>query len=274
MSAPSRRVADRGGDRLGTVLALVGVLVTAWSLLGPGWSERRSLARLEAEPEQAVGPDHVPGYHTRLRSPRALLTALRSGAVPHDVEALNELVHASMRHGATPSIDPAQNWLAWTLGSLRPDLRLPQRADRLAQAGEGLCSDAVIVLAALASKAGFDAETVDLDGHVVAELRRGAEVWTADPSYGLVFRGPVSTLTRPAARARVAHAVRDLGHPEAAVEQYVAVLTSPEDDAVVPGGRLHPRLAVVERVLDVLAVLVPLSLVAFGLRRRVRSAKR
>lgn len=219
-----------------------------------------------AVPEVAAAPalpgQGLPGYDTRLRGPEDALALLAHGDPAASIESLNRLADESLAHGAPPPLRTAESWLLGCTAALVPDLRTSQDPRRLLTGGRGICSDAVIVLSALCASCAATAEMIDLQGHVVARVRRGGSTWIADPDCGWVEQGTLEEVEQPAGAARVRARLLVAGHPAERAEAVVRALASSEDNAVVPAGVLSPRLARAERALDAAGRLLPLALVA------------
>ena len=232
---------------------ILGLGLLLFALVAPLWPA-------EAQPPARSEVVGLPGYDQRVRGSRELLRSLRTPAEPSTVEHLNRLVFESLAHGDPAPIGATQNWLAYCTGLVHPDLALTQDPERLARGGIGLCSDAVIVLLAVARRAGYEAQMVDLGGHLVARVAHDGREWLADPDFGVVFPGTLAELEQPDRLAQVEAALLAAGHSPRRVAQHVAALGSAEDNRILPAGVLSPRLALAERALDVLAWLLPLLL--------------
>ncbi len=191
-------------------------------------------------------------------------------AFSDDPHGLTELVAESLSHGPPPPLRLSDNWILWLAGPIVPGIRVSQSPDRLAAGGRGLCSDAVIVLNALAERAGFEAEMFDLNGHVVSELRAHGGVWVADPDLGLVHAGSVADLASPERVAQVHGAVLEAGHGADIADACATAWATPDDNRRVPGGVLNPRLWILERISEWLRWIVPLALLAWGIAARPR----
>ena len=167
---------------------------------------------------------------------------------------------AALEHGPPPPVRIQENWLLWLGGCAAPDLRVPQGPRRLAAGGRGLCSDAVILLVALARRAGLEAHMFDLQGHVVAELRVQGSAWVADPDLGLVHAGSVAELSGPARAEEMRRAVLAAGHDVAIAEACAAAFATAEDNRAVPAGVLNPRLWRAEQASEWLRWALPAAL--------------
>jgi hypothetical protein len=235
----------------------------AWCGFGAGIAlicfQALASTRAEASPDPGARRAGLAGYDYRAAPGGSSLAA---DARERTLEEWNRIAFESLAHGDPPPLTIRQSWLAWCLGGIWPDLRLTQDAERLLAGGRGLCSDAVIVLAALCARSDFRIEMIDLRGHVVAEARRGDETWIADPDLGVVFERTLAALAAPDGAAEARAALLAAGHPEGRVEAALAALTSTADNRVVPRGVLNPRLARAERVIAALDWLVPIALAA------------
>jgi hypothetical protein len=227
-----------------------------------------------APPPKPTSSAGIAGYDYPVLSAAFLQAGLRTNldALPRStrafregVESLNSLVFESLTHGPATSITFSQNWLAWSLGLAFDDLRQTQRPERVMRGGRGLCHDAVAVLIELARTWRVESQMVDLKGHVLALFKNGSESWVADPDYGFVLRGPLERLSREEGLREARDAIRNAGHGPRFEEAYLSALSNTAGHRIVPGARLSPRLALAERLLDVLAWLIPvLILLAFG----------
>lgn len=227
-------------------------------------------------PAQKGGPG-LAGYDHRVRDGFYLLGRLDQAhnSGPQSVSSAVSVVHGAFRHGDPPRLDPRWNWLRWTLGLAWRDLHLTQHPEFLAAGGQGLCSEAVLVLNELVHRSlpGAEARMVDLTGHVVAEIDWRGRTWTADPDFGLTFEGGWRDVARrPDA---IEAAVLAAGHGAERAALVVQAYTSLGDNGVVPAGVLHPRLWAVERGLDAVVVLGPmlwlLGALTVGFRGRRRA---
>ena len=237
--------------------AAVGVLLAllALALSGPMLASEVPRRAGSAPPDR----DAIPGYDAPLRSPQAVLLALDEGPPDPGAAALVRLTYESMAHDDPVQIALTDNWLLWSLGQVHSDLLVTQNPRRLAAGARGICSDAAIVLIALAQRSGMQARMISLDGHVLCELKTAAGWKIADPDYGILFPFDLETLASPRGIERIREEVRDRGHPPETADLYVAVASSAEDNEVVEAGVLNPRLAWVERVADELQWALPLA---------------
>ncbi len=200
---------------------------------------------------------------------RLALETDRAGQ-PIDPHELTRLVASALDHGSPVPLRLHDNWLLWLGGMLVPDLRVSQSPLRLAAGGRGLCSDAVIVLNALAVRAGYDAKMFDLNGHVVSELRAHGSTWVADPDLGLVHAGSVADISAPERAAEMRRAVLAAGYDEGIAQACAASFTTALDNRPIPAGVLSPRLWRVEQASEWLRWLLPVGLVACAATALVR----
>jgi hypothetical protein len=217
------------------------------------------------------GEQAIPGYNVTTRPAEDLLRALDLGPVSGDAQSLVLLAHQCLAHAEAVTLGPWDNWLLWGLGWFNDDFRLTQDARRLAAGGRGICSDAVIVLLALAQRAQTPSRMVGLYGHVVAELET-AEGWrVADPDFGILFPFDRATLSKPEGLEHIREELRLRGHGEEVVAAYIDAASSPDDVEILPAGVLSPRLARLEQVAEWLEWILPLGGLWLLVRRRRRT---
>lgn len=189
---------------------------------------------------------------------------------PIDPHELTRLVASALEHGPPVPLHLHDNWLLWFGGLLVPDLRMSQSPLRLANGGRGLCSDAVIVLNALAVRAGYDARMFDLNGHVVSELRVRGSTWVADPDLGLVHEGSVADISAPDRATEMRRAVLAAGYDEGIAQACAASFETALDNRPIPAGVLSPRHWRAEQASEWLRWLLPAGLVACAATALVR----
>jgi hypothetical protein len=155
--------------------------------------------------------------------------------------------------------------MQWALGLVYPPLARSQDTKRLIAGRLANCSERSQILKTIAEAAGCECRFVGLQGHVILEVRFQDQWHVADPDYGVVFPHSISQVEQeeyqPIVREQLSHA----GHNPVAIENYVALLNSRHDNAILPSGSpLSPRLYTVEQLCRRLTWVIPLTLLGCG----------
>lgn len=170
------------------------------------------------------------------------------------------LVHASTQHSVDRRIGVGENWIQWSLGQLYPPLLRTQDAERILEQGIGDCAERVAVLQSLVRRSRLETRIVGLGGHVVLEVHANGTWYTADPDYGVVYRGTVDELAT-SSREKLAKPLIRTGAPLATIHRYVSLLKSVEDNIAMPlNCPISPRLHWVEKISSFILNALPCTL--------------
>lgn len=223
------------------------------------------LAPPSAQPSLVPEVQQVAGFHYSIGSTAELLRRLSTPAGEFSLEETNELVARTIRHVEDRRLAIYENPLMWIAGKLYDPLSRTQNPRRIAIGAQGLCSEAALVLAAIAKLNGVPARLVGLNGHVVAEVQTPQGWRVADPDFGVTYPATVHELEGPAGPAMIDHALRSKGYDDAAVSRYVEAFQTASDNVVAPiHTPLSPRLAQVEGLTEWLNWLVAIAFLAVG----------
>jgi hypothetical protein len=206
---------------------------------------------------------------------QSYVASLRRGTTPFNLADANHKVFVATRHSDDRRIALTENWLQWSLGHVYAPLARTQNAELLMASARGDCSERSQILKTLAEDAGHRCRFAGLSGHVVLEVETARRWQVADPDYGVVFPLGIETLQRPQAEPLIRSTLARSSYPPATIELYLSIVQSAKDNVVMPvGSPLSPRLAVVERWCERLALPLPLGMILcgvallFGYRRR------
>lgn len=170
------------------------------------------------------------------------------------------LIHALTEHTVDRQIGIEENWLQWSLGQFYPPLLRTQDAERILEQGKGDCSERVAVLQWLVRRSRLDTRIVGLGGHVVLEIHANGTWYTADPDYGIVYLGRVEELST-SSPAYLAKPLIRTGTPSEVIDRYATLLTSVEDNLVMPlNSPISPRLHWVEKLCFFFVNAIPCAL--------------
>jgi hypothetical protein len=217
------------------------------------------------EPSLVPKAQQVPGYHYSVGSNGELLRRLSKPEKEFSLEASNDLVARTIRHVEDRRLAIYENPLMWMAGKLYDPMSRTQNPHKVAKGAQGLCSEAALVLTAIAKLHGVPARLVGLSGHVVSEIQTPQGWRVADPDFGITFPATVRELEGPAGPPMIEQALRGKGYDDAAVKYYVDVFQTSNDNVVAPiHAPLSPRLAKVEAWAEWLNWIVPIALLTVG----------
>lgn len=255
-------------QRLAASCGLLGLALLAVNLAG-------LFADPAGKPPGTPAEKAVPGFHAILQPPTELLRRLEDEHPTFDLEDDTELVFRSLAHSKDRRLSFSENWLLWLSGKVYEPLGKTQDPDRIAAGGEGLCSEASIVLNALARRAGREARFVSLYGHVASEIRTEEGWRVADADFGVTFPVGLGGLEGEGGEELIRAALTPMGYPPEKIRWYVEVFRTAEDNRTSkPGVVLSPRLALAEQAAEVLKWFLPLLLLAVALLALTRSSRR
>lgn len=238
------------GSLLGVSLVAVGVLLL-FAVVGPWGFERMSAGELDDGQSQAS--EQLMAEWSRLRA-----------GSDFDLDRSIELIRAATVHSDERRISLKENWLQWVLGQLYPPASRTQSTAALIAGGVANCSERAQILKSLAETAGIECRFVGLSGHVVLEMQIDGQWLTADPDYGVVYAMAVEDLANAGEATMVASLARQ-GYSPAIIERYVSLVTSTEDNHVLPiGSALSPRLEKLEQACRWGVWGLPLALLVSG----------
>lgn len=228
-----------------------------------------------AAPSLVPKAQQVPGFHYSIGSNAELLRRLSTPDKEFSIEATNDLVAKTIRHVEDRRLAIYENPLMWMAGKLYDPLSRTQNPHKIAEGAQGLCSEAALVLTAIAKLHGVRARLVGLNGHVVSEIETPQGWRVADPDFGITFPATVHELEGPAGPPMIEQALRSKGYDDDAVEHYVKVFQTASDNVVAPiHAPLSPRLAKVEACAEWLNWMVPIAFLAVGTLRFRKTQRR
>lgn len=218
-----------------------------------------------AAPSLVPEAQQVPGFHYAIGSNAELLRRLSTPEKEFSLEATNDLVARTIRHVEDRRLAFYENPLMWMAGKVYDPLSRTQNPHKIARGARGLCSEAALVLTAIAKLNGVPARLVGLNGHVVSEIETLQGWRVADPDYGITFPATLHELEGPAGPPMIEQALRSKGYDNATVRRYVEVFQTASDNEVAPiHAPLSPRLAKVEACSEWLNWIVPIAFLAIG----------
>jgi hypothetical protein len=227
-----------------------------------------------SEPTLVPQAQQVAGFHYSVSSNAELLRRLSAPDGVFSLEATNDLVAMTIRHVEDRRLAIYENPLMWMAGKLYDPLSRTQNPYKVAKGAEGLCSEAALVLTAIAKLHGVPARLVGLSGHVVSEIKTPQGWRVADPDFGITFPATVRDLEGPKGPPMIEQALRSRGYDEAAVKHYVRVFQTASDNVAAPiHAPLSPRLAKLEACAEWLNWILPIAFLAVGMLLLGRSRR-
>ena len=178
----------------------------------------------------------IPGYHYRLYDNKKLNNLANSRINDFNLDEVNSLIFNSLAHYKL-SIDIRDSFIQFLLGKINNELNLAhvQNVSNIINTGVGFCDQAVIVLNHIAKVNNKDFRTIQLNGHLVTEVKILNNWYYADPDYG--FTLPISyqeliNLKKQEIQKLISHKLLNNGFSNKTVEKYLNILISLEDNYI------------------------------------------
>lgn len=196
---------------------------------------------------------------------RQYAEAIAAGVEPFELSVANNWVHTGIIHHEPRLISPGENWLQAILGGIYAPIKNTQDTNRLLAGGIANCSERAQILKTIAESADCQCRFVGLEGHVVLEVNSGGRWQVADPDYGVVFASDMNVLVMPEQKPLITAALSAAGYTQHAIDQYLCILQSTEDNQVLPiGSAISPRLYQLEQSCKYLIWVIPAIAVLYG----------
>ncbi|CAA6809925.1 MAG: Transglutaminase domain-containing protein [uncultured Thiotrichaceae bacterium] len=225
-------------------------------------------------PDRSQKQSAISGYDYTLRSNTELLSLLESPVTEFNIDQINNLIYESIFHSDKRFIDIQENWLLWSLGQLYPPLARIQNPKRIIEGGGGLCSEVTAVFNEIAMKNNYETRFIDVNGHVVAEIKMPDGWKVVDPDYGISYDYDRQTLEGPQGASIISRQLASRNFSKDVINAYIAYFQSIEDNTTSPINQaISPRLYWVETTTEWLKWIIPITLFLFGYQLMQRSRK-
>jgi hypothetical protein len=196
---------------------------------------------------------------------RQYVEAIATGGEPFELPSATKRVYTGIIHHEPRFISPGENWLQAILGLFYAPIKSTQDTNRLLSGGIANCSERAQILKTIAESAGCQCRFVGLEGHVVLEVKAGDRWQVADPDYGVVFEYDMGVVVMPEQQSLITAALTTAGHPPHAIDRYLRILQSTDDNRRLPiGSPISPRLYQIEQACKYLIWIIPALALSYG----------
>ena len=221
-----------------------------------------------------VNTDGIKGYHYTTSDVSQLRRMLSKDTTEFDATKVNNTIFESIAHDENRKISLFENWTLWLAGKLYQPLSRTQNPYRIADGARGLCSEVSLLFNHIAKLNNFPTRFIELNGHVISEVKLDNHWIAVDPDYGITYTVGIQELESPDGEDLMATALRKRGFDSDTIEWYVDTVQSTHDNRVTEiDTAFSPRLHLLESASEFLKWIVPICLLLFSTYLLLNSRK-